>query len=944
MTIAHGRQQAPVRQTVVLYRVSIQPQVQRLKGVLKLKRQVRSAFLLCSALCCAAAGPVYADTAPFDLAGPKLDMRITRDGKTLPVAEVPNLQPGDRVWVHADFPATQSAHYLLVIAFLRGATNPPPEKWFLQAETWTKRMSEEGMVFTVPADAEQTLLFLAPETSGGFKTLRTAVRGRPGAFVRSSQDLNQASLDRSRVQTYLAAVRATSDTDPAELQQTSTLLARSLNMKVKEDCFDKPASEQEQCLTQNSDQLVLNDGHSQSMVSALTNGAGSDLVTQLSATPTAGAGYYSAYVGAVVDLAKLLESFHTAEYQYIPALTVPKQDSLDLKLNNPPSFQKPQSVIVVALPAIEAAQLPPLRAVDPKQLSCLHGSSFVLPVEGAPLVFSSSLAHSLALHVQGPSGKGIELPLHADASKGGLVADASDVPAAGLPARVSGRVHGQWGFEPMDGPSFTLVVPHKTDWVVPPADTNSLIVGREDDLHLEGDAAQCIASVAIRDANGTESKAQFKVVKPDEIEVKVPLTNMSAGNLSLLVQQSGVEKPDEVVLHTFAQAGHLDALSFHAGDTSGTLTGTRLDEVARLDLNGVHFTPGELSHADDKDALKLNAADPRAAKALSVTQKTSARVTLKDGRILTLPTSVQTARPQISLMSKNVEDDATLAGSNLHLASPDELPLGGKVSFFLKTIVPASFPRTEKIEVAAADGSFHTMMDLSDGSLLLQDTTTMLGTLDTLKSFGPSAFGPLQLRAVDATGAASDWQPLGTLVRLPVLSSVRCPKVPRPSTTPPAAATANSDNAATAGEKAGASTPSTTSPSPAPASSASAQTGGAVVVPAKVTGEALQADPDAQCTLTGSSLFLIDSVGSDPQFAHSISVPDGFNGTALSVPRPVNGQLFFRLRDDAPVANTFTVPAGSMQSAAHGGEPSEGGRRMTRTQARAASMLDEDGR
>ena len=914
-----------------------------MKGVSKLKRQFRSAFLVCATLLCGAARLVYADTAPFDLAGPKLDMRVTRKGKTLPAAEVPNLQPGDRVWVHPDFPTTQSAHYLLVIAFLRGATNPPPEKWFLHAETWTKKVSEEGLVFTVPSDAEQTLLFLAPETGGGFKTLRDAVRGRPGAFVRSSQDLNQASLDRSRVQTYLAAVRKTSDTDPAELQQTSTLLARSLNMKVKEDCFEKPSSEQEQCLTQNSDQLVLNDGHSQSMVSTLTNGAGSDLVTQLSATPTAGAGYYSAYVGAVVDLAKLLESFHTAEYQYIPALTVPRQDSLDLKLNNPPSFHKPQSVIVVALPAIEAAQLPPLRAVDPKELSCLHGSSFVLPVEGAPLVFSSSLAHNLALHVQGPSGKGIDLPLHADASKGGLVTDASGIPTAGLPARVSGRVRGQWGFEPLDGPSFTLVVPHPTNWIVPPADTNSLIVGRDDDLHLQGDAAQCIASVAIRDANGTQSKAVFKVVKPDEIEIKVPLTNMSAGNLSLLVQQVGMQKPDEVVLHTYAQAGHLDDLSFHAGDSAGTLTGTRLDEVAGLDLNGVHFTPGELSHADDKDALKLNAADPISAKALTVTAKTSARVTLKDGRILTLPTSVQTARPQISLMSKSVETDAALANSNVHLASPDELPMGGRVSFFLKTIVPASFPRTEKIEVAAADGSFHTLMDLNDGSLLLQDATTMLGTLDLLKSFGPSAFGALQLRAVDATGARSDWQPLGTLVRLPVLSSVHCPKASRPSTAPPAAP---DDSSAASGEK-GSSASSPSAASAQAGAAASAQPGGAgaaSVAAPKVAGETPTTDSDAQCTLTGSSLFLIDSVGSDAQFAHSISVPDGFNGTTLSVPRPLNGQLFFRLRDDASVANTFTVPAGSMQSSAHSGDLPAGSRRVARTQPHDASTPDDDTR
>jgi hypothetical protein len=63
--------------------------------------------------------------ARFDLAGPRIDVRVTRDGKTLPIAAVPNLQSGDKLWLMADLPRTQSVHYLLVVVFLRGTTNPP---------------------------------------------------------------------------------------------------------------------------------------------------------------------------------------------------------------------------------------------------------------------------------------------------------------------------------------------------------------------------------------------------------------------------------------------------------------------------------------------------------------------------------------------------------------------------------------------------------------------------------------------------------------------------------------------------------------------------------------------------------------------------------------------------------------------------------------------------
>lgn len=842
------------------------------------------AWLLAGVFLAAPAGlKAQQNTAPFDLAGPRIDMRVTRGGKTLPIANVPNLQPGDKVWVHPEMPSSQSAHYLLVVAFLRGATNPPPENWFLKAETWQKKVASEGIHFTVPADAQQTLLFLAPETGGDFKTLRNAVRGRPGSFVRASQDLNQASLDRSRVQTYLNSVRETSETDAKSLEATSKLLARSLALKVKEECFDRPTAEQEQCLTQNSDSLVLNDGH-QSMVSALTNGPGSDLATQLSYAPTVGAGYYSAYVGAVIDMAKLLEGLRTAEYQYIPALTFPRSDSLELKLNNPPSFHNPKSVIVVALPAVETAQLPPLHAIDPKQVSCLQGPGVVLPVEGAPLVYSTSLAHSLALHVEGKSGHSIDLPVRANAAKGGLVVDASAVSAAKLDPHVVGKIVGMWGFDRLDGPSFNLNVPHPTTWRLDKADANSLVVGRDDDVRLHGNGAACVAEVQLRDSTGKETRAEFKMVKSDELEVKVPMTNAATGAAGLLVRQQGLESPDQVAIQAYAQAGHLDALHFHAGDSTATLVGTRLDEVASVQLQDVRFTPGDLTHSGTKDTLTLKATDGKAAAALPVNLRTTAHVLLKDGRTLDLENTVSGHRPQVMLASKTVTT-APDANNLVHLVDPDELPAGGRISFVLKTVALPGFTRNDKVEVASDDQTLHTTLAVSDGSLVLQDNSTILGSFDPLKAFGPSAFGKLQLRAIDASGAPGDWIPLGTLVRVPIIASVKCARSARAAAT---AAASAASRATAAGD-----TPVASEGTPPPVND---------------TTPPAASDPNVQCSLNGSSLFLIDSIASDPQFTHSISVPDGYTNPTLAVPRPANSELYLHLRDDPTVANTIVVP------------------------------------
>src|ERR1700722_1584644 len=351
----------------------------------------------------------HADPAPFDLAGPNFDVTVTRGAKTLPISQVPNLAAGDRLWIQADLPASPSARYVMVAAFLRGATNPPPESWFFKCETWTPKCVQEGLTVTVPQDAQQLLVFLAPQTGGGFKKLVSAVRGRPGAFVRTSQDLNQAGLDRARLDSYLSAIRALNDSDPSKLKVIAPLLARSLAIKVDEKCLDRIPQLQAPCLMQGQNSLILDDGHSTSIVEALTSGPASDLAMEASFTPQLNYGLYSPYIASVLDIARILDSFHTAQYQYIPALARQQGNSLALTLNTPPSFNNPKSVLVVALPAIEQPQLPPLHAVDASDIYCARKTPLVLAVYGAPLAFSTAYAHDMTLSVAGRDGTPIDL-------------------------------------------------------------------------------------------------------------------------------------------------------------------------------------------------------------------------------------------------------------------------------------------------------------------------------------------------------------------------------------------------------------------------------------------------------------------------------------------------------------------------------------------------------
>jgi hypothetical protein len=158
-------------------------------------------------------------------------------------------------------------------------------------------------------------------------------------------------------------------------------------------------------------------------------------------------------------------------------------------------------------------------------------------------------------------------------------------------------------------------------------------------------------------------------------------------------------------------------------------------------------------------------------------------VQLRDGRQLKAPVIVEPPRPQVTLLSKGTQEEASAMPSPVHLGSPDDVPVEGRLVFSLRSNVPVKFPRSQTVEVAAVDGSFHTVLSLADGSLMLGDTKTAMGSVDTLARLGSSAFGPVQVRAISGDGVTGDWLPLGTLVRLPGFKELHCPhNVAKPCT------------------------------------------------------------------------------------------------------------------------------------------------------------------
>jgi hypothetical protein len=587
------------------------------------------------------------------------------------------------------------------------------------------------------------------------------------------------------------------------------------------------------------DALILEDGHGTSMVATLTSGPASDLALQAGSTPMFGGGF-SPYIGPVLDIARLLDSFHTAKYQYIPALMAQRGDRLALMLNTPPSFHDPQSVLVAALPAVAAASPPALHPVDPKQAYCVRQAPLLLPVDGAPLVFATTYARDLVLHVPMSGGSDVDLPARADPAQGGYVVDTAQPGAATIPDHAHATLRGWWGFDRYEGPGFELANPPEKPWTLVDGEEAALIVGREDTVHLESGTAACLESVHLRDAAGLESPAPFKLVHDGRIELKVPLADARPGRYTLVVREHGGAAPQLIAISAYVDPGRLDGYTLHAGDATGVLRGSRLDQVAGLTLRGAEFTPGELTSSKGTDELVLTAADLGGA-TFRAGETLKARVQLKDGRSYPLDVAVAPARPRAVLIAKSIVPLAASAGAPFGLGAQDELPLDARLTFSLRAQTPAAFARDEEIEVATEDESYSVRLGTRSGGLTLENSRVAVATLDPSVAFGASAYGALRYRRIIA-GVAGDWHALVTLVRLPQLTGLKC-----------------------------------------------------------------AADDAPSCELSGTNLFLIDSVAAEAAFSAPVSVPDGFPGMSLRVPRPTDGKLYVKLRDDPSAVNVVSI-------------------------------------
>lgn len=727
--------------------------------------------------------PALADPAPFELTGPDLRIEVTRGQQTLPIAQVPSLAEGDKLTIHAALPENRGPDgddddggqkFLLTSAFLRGATNPPPKDWVQTASTWKKKDKDKALSLTVPKGARQLVLLMVPDTGGAEGVLLDAVRGKPGEFVRASQDLNQASLDHSRLVAFMAAIKAQDNTAPEYLRTVAPVLARSLSIKLNDECLSRVVEMQASCLLENRETLVLSDVHSSSLADTLT-GTPTDLALQLSATREAGGGYYSAYIGVARDIARIFGAFNNPQFNYLPTLAQRREETMSLLLNAAPSFQKPKSVMVAALPAVEGDIPPQLRSTA-KGPVCVARPGAVLGVEGAPLIYSTAFAHDVKVKLTNASGQTMDVPVVPRADRGGYMIAPEELPSA-FAGSMRAQLHGTWGFAPFSGPDYLLQRPDGSAWKVA-GEADALVVGRDNAVVLEGAAPSCVEDVLLRQGNGAPRPLEWKVQDGNRLAVTVPLEGVGPGDLRVEVRYQGAKGAETVMLRARAEASRIDGFELHAGDSQGVLTGQRLDQVQSLTLGEVEYRPDGLTREDAMDRLRLTAKPVgQASPPVQVPEQGAAGkavVRLADGRSVTLPVRVGAARPQAALLNRTVYPGPATPGTRaLELGAGELLPDNGELVFSIKAAPDSAFDARDMIEVAGGEGLGTVRLSAGKG-LTLESRQVLVARLKAA-DLPPGAFGPLRFRLVgdDMTG---DWTPLTTLARLPRIDNLACGK------------------------------------------------------------------------------------------------------------------------------------------------------------------------
>jgi hypothetical protein len=369
---------------------------------------------------------------------------------------------------------------------------------------------------------------------------------------------------------------------------------------------------------------------------------------------------------------------------------------------------------------------------------------------------------------------------------------------------------------------------------------------------LSSTGTACLDTISLDTASGKQVETKWKPAdKPAAVDVTVSLKSLDPGALHLAIKQFGEPKDETVAAKTYSEPARLTALELHAGDTTADLTGSSLDQVQQFTINNLTFTPAPPSSPSNQDT-----ATPAPAPSTSDTQlrftlpPNSQAPKLRVGEHLTANFSLKDGRNlTLPVTVSPARPSVTLLNKSIGESPNNPIHLADQddlpVDQQLTFSLKSATPFPRTGKIEIANADDSLHADLTVASgNLVLQNPHTL--LATLDPF--KAFGTSAFGPLRLRPVSPD----GTTGDwLPLVTLVRLP-----------------------------------------------------------TFTTLRCPTDATqpCTVTGSSLYLVDSIATDSTFSTPTTVPEGFVGTSLTLPRPAKTGFYLRLRDDPAAANTVTLP------------------------------------
>jgi hypothetical protein len=424
---------------------------------------------------------------------------------------------------------------------------------------------------------------------------------------------------------------------------------------------------------------------------------------------------------------------------------------------------------------------------------------------------------------------------------------------------LTGVLHGKWGFDDWEGPRFHLRAALPGKWTVAPADQSALVVGHEDTLHISGDNALCVDRVGLRVAVQATAGSLLKLAWKAPAPEQLEIT---------VPMKDASPGPVTLEIYQFGleKPDRLPLTAFTEPAVLEHLTLSAGDTQAQLKGSRLD----QVAKASLGSIIWTPAASTHAQDHDLGMSTVNSTVTLEPGKSYTASVQLQDGRLlHVPVSVKPPRPRVTL----LSKGAQDEV---SETPSPVHLSTPDDLPVERRLvfflrstEPATFPRDEQVEVAATDGSfravLALADGSLMLEDANTaLGVVEPLVrFGSSAFGPLRARVLTADGV-AGDWLSLGTL--VRLPgfkelRCPRSLSKP--------------------------------------------------------------CTLSGTNLFLTSSIAASTRFDNAVEVPPDFTETQLSVPHPVNGVLYLKLRDDPATVQTLTLPVMPMTAPAAAAIPEQ---------------------